>query len=152
MILLNTPIDLKEAVMQSIKNRRSDQSQAINRSDQKHTSDIASDGSFLELDENGTVKLFEAKVTDITGAKSPTTPIKQQLTSQEVHEPTEASQEPISDPICDASPTHGSYQRPDITLYDRLQIATCFWDSERPWGTVTWLAQKYGTSTQSSVI
>ena len=117
----------------------SDQKQTINRSDQKHASDIASDGSFLEVDENGTVKLFESKVADIATPKSPTAPIRAELTSQEAHELyRSASQDPISNSTCDASPTHSSYQRPDITLYDRLQIAACFWDPERPWGTV-WL-------------
>ena len=46
-------------------------------------------------------------------------------------------------------PVVGSYQRPDITLYDRLQIAARFWNPERSWGTVTELAQKYGLSRQS---
>lgn len=48
-----------------------------------------------------------------------------------------------------ARPVAGSYQRPDITLYDRLQIAARFWDPGRSWGTVTELAQKYGLSRQS---
>ena len=40
----------------------------------------------------------------------------------------------------------GQYQRPDVTLYDRLDIARRFLEPERPWGEVTSLEQEYGLS------
>ena len=40
----------------------------------------------------------------------------------------------------------GRYQRPDVTGYDRLEIAQRVKDSERLWGEVTDLAQKYNLS------
>ncbi len=40
----------------------------------------------------------------------------------------------------------GQYQRPDVTLADRLEIAGRFWDPERPWGEVSRLAEEYSLS------
>lgn len=40
----------------------------------------------------------------------------------------------------------GQYQRPDITLADRLEIARRFWDPKRPWGEVSRLAEQYNLS------
>lgn len=39
--------------------------------------------------------------------------------------------------------------RPDVTFFDRLQIAARFWDPERPWGEITQLASQYNLSRQS---
>lgn len=43
----------------------------------------------------------------------------------------------------------GRYQRPDVTLSDRLRIAQRFYAPDRPWGTVSSLAQEYALSRQS---
>ena len=40
----------------------------------------------------------------------------------------------------------GQYQRADVTLFDRLQIASRFYNPLRPWGEVTILADQYGLS------
>ncbi len=40
----------------------------------------------------------------------------------------------------------GQYQRPDVTLADRLEIASRFWDPKRPWGEVSQLAEEYNLS------
>ncbi|MBU1717406.1 MAG: hypothetical protein KKG70_17565 [Proteobacteria bacterium] len=40
----------------------------------------------------------------------------------------------------------GQYQRPDVTLYDRLDIARRFLEPERAWGEVTSLEREYGLS------
>jgi len=43
----------------------------------------------------------------------------------------------------------GHYQRPDVTLADRLEIARQFWDEERAWGTPVRLAEEYNLSRTS---
>lgn len=43
----------------------------------------------------------------------------------------------------------GQYQRPDVTLADRLEIAGRFWDPERPRGTPVNLAEEYDLSRMS---
>ena len=43
----------------------------------------------------------------------------------------------------------GQYQRPDVDMSDRLEIARRFWSSERPWGEVTRLSEEYKLSRQS---
>jgi hypothetical protein len=40
----------------------------------------------------------------------------------------------------------GQYQRPDVTVHDRLDIARRFLEPDRPWGEVTSLEQEYGLS------
>jgi hypothetical protein len=40
----------------------------------------------------------------------------------------------------------GQYQRPDVTLADRLEIGRRFWDPKRPWGEVSRLAGEYNLS------
>ena len=40
----------------------------------------------------------------------------------------------------------GEYQRPDLTLFDRLDIARRFYNPQRPWGEVTQLAEEYSVS------
>ena len=40
----------------------------------------------------------------------------------------------------------GQYQRPDVTVYDRLDIARRFHTSDRSWGEVTGMAREYGLS------
>lgn len=40
----------------------------------------------------------------------------------------------------------GQYQRPDVTLYDRLDIARRFYAPDRPWGEVKGMAQEYDLS------
>ncbi|MHC4687241.1 MAG: hypothetical protein ACYTEW_23465 [Planctomycetota bacterium] len=40
----------------------------------------------------------------------------------------------------------GQYQRADVSLFDRLEIARRFWDPERPWGEVSRLAEAYNLS------
>jgi hypothetical protein len=40
----------------------------------------------------------------------------------------------------------GQYQRPDVTVHDRLDIARRFLEPDRPWGAVTSLEQEYGLS------
>lgn len=40
----------------------------------------------------------------------------------------------------------GQYQRADVSLFDRLEIARRFWDPERPWGEVSRLAETYHLS------
>ncbi len=40
----------------------------------------------------------------------------------------------------------GQYQRPDVTLADRLEIARRFWDPKRAWGEVSRLAEEYNLS------
>jgi predicted nuclease of predicted toxin-antitoxin system len=41
---------------------------------------------------------------------------------------------------------HGKYQRPDVTSYDRLDIAQRFQDPDRPWGEVVGMAREYDLS------
>lgn len=41
---------------------------------------------------------------------------------------------------------HGRYQRPDVTGYDRLDIAWRFHDPDRRWGEVIGMAREYGLS------
>lgn len=41
---------------------------------------------------------------------------------------------------------HGQYQRPDVTGYDRLDIARRFHDPDRPWGEVVGMAREYNLS------
>lgn len=140
MVLIEHQIDSVKAALESIKHKSPDQVQAVNQED---LANIGSDGSFLHLD-NGAVKLFEAKVTDLQHESIIATPIDDPLLSEfEGVADKEVVSEAEVDGIC------GSYQRPDITLYDRLQIAACFWHPERTWGTVTSLAQQYGTSRQT---
>jgi hypothetical protein len=43
----------------------------------------------------------------------------------------------------------GHYQRPDVTLADRLEIARRFWDEERRWRTPVRLAEEYNLSRTS---
>ena len=40
----------------------------------------------------------------------------------------------------------GKYQRPDVTPYDRLNIARRFYDPDRPWGEVTGMAREHNLS------
>jgi len=40
----------------------------------------------------------------------------------------------------------GQYQRPDVTVYDRLDIARRFHTCDRSWGEVTGMAREYGLS------
>jgi len=40
----------------------------------------------------------------------------------------------------------GEYQRPDVTQYDRLNIAHRYLAPNRPWGEVTKMAQEYALS------
>jgi len=40
----------------------------------------------------------------------------------------------------------GQYQRPDVTVYDRLDIAQRFHAPDRPWGEVTGMAREYDLS------
>ena len=40
----------------------------------------------------------------------------------------------------------GQFQRPDVTIHDRLDIARRFLEPDRPWGEVTSLEQEYGLS------
>ena len=110
--------------------------------DQERLCGIASDGSYL-YDSDGQVKLFEMKVPSVDDGTTRAT------CRLAVPEMMPATNEPASPSDCNTHPVVGSYQRPDITLYDRLQIAACFWDPERPWGTITQLAQKYGTSRET---
>jgi len=51
------------------------------------------------------------------------------------------------DAIQPSSPTSkGKYQRPDVTLFDRLEIARRYFDPHRPWGEVTKMAKEYALS------
>ena len=40
----------------------------------------------------------------------------------------------------------GQYQRPDVTIYDRLDITRRFLEPDRPWGEVSSLEREYGLS------
>jgi len=44
---------------------------------------------------------------------------------------------------------HGEYQRPDVTVSDRLDIAQRFHDPDRPWGEVIGMAQEHDLSRQT---
>ena len=44
------------------------------------------------------------------------------------------------------SSREGKYQRPDVTQYDRLNIAHRYLNPNRPWGEVTKMAQEYALS------
>jgi hypothetical protein len=43
----------------------------------------------------------------------------------------------------------GRAQRPDVTLFDRLEITRRYWDPERPWGEVIRLTEEYDLSRRS---
>lgn len=43
-------------------------------------------------------------------------------------------------------PSKGKYQRPDVTLFDRLEIARRYFAPHRPWGEVTKMAKDYALS------
>jgi hypothetical protein len=43
----------------------------------------------------------------------------------------------------------GRAQRPDVSLFDRLDIARRYWDPERPWGEVIRLTEEYDLSRRS---
>ena len=107
--------------------------------DQERLCDIASDGSCL-YDSDGQIKLFEMKVPDVEDGTATCRSIEMTSVTDSSDSPSDSNTNPV---------VVGSYQRPDITLYDRLQIAARFWDPERSWGTVTQLAQKYGTSRET---
>lgn len=57
----------------------------------------------------------------------------------------------LSPNACFTDQTHSPNQRgrPDITFFDRLQIAARFWNPERAWGEVTQLARQYNLSRSS---
>lgn len=110
-------------------------------------SDIASDGPFLELDDNEPMHLYQINTTYVDSIKGVGRSglVFPDATDSPILDSTIAEQI-TSDSSTDTHPPVGSHQRPDITLYDRLKIATSFWDPERPWGGVTDLARKYATT------
>ena len=152
MVLIEHQIDLVKVALESINHKFPDQVQAVNQIYQEHLTRIGSDGSFLQLDYNGVVKLFETEAAEAAEAAD----LQEQCVSTiPIGGPSlfgsESTSEGLADSevVSEADGVCGSYQRPDITLYDRLQIAACFWDPERAWGCVASLAQKYGTSRQT---
>ncbi len=134
MLLIESQIDLTKTATSSM-NNLDEQASAPN---QISFCDVASDGAFLELDSDGQVKLFEIKVDDLDNTTG--------MPTFNMAAPDNGAKESSDS---NRSQVVGSYQRPDITLYDRLQIAACFWHPERAWGTVTELARKYGTSRET---
>lgn len=56
---------------------------------------------------------------------------------------------PIKEVVLAWFARQGKPQRPDVTLFDRLEIARCFWDPERPPNTPVNLAEQYGLSRMS---
>jgi len=61
--------------------------------------------------------------------------------------PVVSQTEEAEDAIQPSSPTiKGKYQRPDVTLFDRLEIARRYFDPNRPWGEVTKMAKEYALS------
>lgn len=56
---------------------------------------------------------------------------------------------PVKEAVLAWLANQGQYQRPDVTLADRLKIAWRFWDEERPWGTPVRLAEEYNLSRMS---
>ena len=81
--------------------------------DQERLCGIASDGSYL-YDSDGQVKLFEMKVPSVDDGTTRAT------CRLAVPEMMPATNEPASPSDCNTHPVVGSYQRPDITLYDRI--------------------------------
>lgn len=56
---------------------------------------------------------------------------------------------PIKEVVLAWFARQGKPQRPDVTLSDRLEIARCFWDPERPPNTPVSLAEEYALSRMS---
>ena len=124
MIIYQPKIKLGD-VSRRFVNNPNQQTQPAHRVVRECSPNLGSDGSFLGLDSDGEVKLFEVGEHN----RCPSQVINPLI-------PLQVIEEVGSHTAPDTETTVGSYQRPDITLYDRLQIATCFWDPARPWGTV----------------
>lgn len=93
---------------------------------------------FIVCEEDEVQTVSDSSITSAPTSASFSTGLDALVVSQ-----IEENEEPIQSP---SSLPKGKYQRPDVTLFDRLEIARRYLEPDRSWGEVTKMAKEYALS------